>query len=203
VEWALVELIRHPNVIKKVQDELDDVVGQERVVDENDIPQLKYLQAVVKKTFRLHPLGPLLMPHETREACEIGGYHIPAKSHIFVNVWAVHRHPSAYENPFDFNPERFVGSLIDVKGKDFQLLPFGAGRRMCPGLNYGLLMVQIELAKLLHSFTWTLPKGQNPQDIDMDEIFGVSIPKKIPLQVVASARLPLHLYASKKLDAFI
>jgi len=203
VEWALVELIRHPNVIKKVQDELDDVVGQERVVDENDIPQLKYLQAVVKETFRLHPPGPLLMPHETREACEIGGYHIPAKSRIFVNVWAIHRHPSAYENPFDFNPERFVENLIDLKGIDFQLLPFGSGRRMCPGLNYGLLMVQIELAKLLHSFKWTLPKGQNPQDIDMGEIFGISIPKKIPLQVVASVRLPLHLYASKKIDAFI
>jgi cytochrome P450 len=203
VEWALVELIRHPNVIKKVQDELDDVVGQERVVDENDIPQLKYLQAVVKETFRLHAPGPLLIPHENQEACEIGGYHIPAKSQIFVNVWAVHRHPSAYENPFDFNPERFVENLIDVKGVDFQLLPFGSGRRMCPGLNYALLMVQIEMAKLLHSFTWTLPKGQNPQDMDMAEIFGVSIPKKIPLQVVASARLPLHLYASKELDAFI
>jgi len=203
VEWALVELIRHPNVLKKVQDELDDVVGQERVVDENDIPRLKYLQAVLKETFRLHPPTPLLMPHESREACEIGGYHIPAKTPIFVNVWAVHRHPSAYENPFDFNPERFVENLIDVKGMDFQLLPFGSGRRMCPGLNYGLLMVQIELAKLLHCFMWTLPKGQNPQDIDMGEIFGVSIPKKIPLQVVANVRLPLHLYASKKLDAFI
>ncbi|KAH9564140.1 hypothetical protein CY35_04G008700 [Sphagnum magellanicum] len=100
-----------------------------------------------------------MMPHESREACEIGGYHIPARSRIFVNVWAVHRHPSAYENPFDFNPERFVENLIDVKGIDFQLLPFGFGRRMCPDLNYGLLMVQIELAKLLHSFTWTLPKG--------------------------------------------
>ncbi|KAH9536222.1 hypothetical protein CY35_17G097200 [Sphagnum magellanicum] len=186
VEWALGEFIRHSNV-----------------VDENDIPQLKYLQAIVKETFRLHPPAPLLMPHENREACEIGGYHIPSKSPIFVNVWAVHRHPSAYENPFDFSPERFVENLIDVKGIDFQLLPFGSGQHICPGLNYGLLMVQIELAKLLHSFTWTLPKGQNPQDIDMGEIFGVSIPKKIPLQVVASARLPLHLYASKKLDALI
>jgi cytochrome P450 len=88
---------------------------------------------------------------------------------------------------------RFVGSQIDVKGLDFQLLQFGSGRRMCPGLRLGLIMVQLELARLLHSFTWKLPAGQDPQDIDMDEIFGLTAPKA---HVVATARLPLHLYTA-------
>jgi cytochrome P450 len=199
VEWALVQLLKHPDITKKAQDELDDVVGHERVLDERDIPQLKYLQAVVKETLRLHPPAPLLLPHESTEACEVGGYHIPAKTRIFVNVWAVHRHPSAYENPLDFNPERFVGSGLDMKGTDFQLLPFGSGRRMCPGMIFSVLMVQIILARLLHSFNWTLPEGENPQDIDMQELFGGTIPKAIPLEAVASARLPLHLYTAKTL----
>ncbi|KAH9575716.1 hypothetical protein CY35_01G125400 [Sphagnum magellanicum] len=199
VEWALVQLLKHPDITKKAQDELDDVVGHERVVDERDIPQLKYLQAVVTETLRLHPPAPLLLPHESTEACEVGGYHIPAKTRIFVNVWAVHRHPSAYENPLDFNPERFVGSGLDMKGTDFQLLPFGSGRRMCPGMDFSVLMVQIILARLLHSFNWTLPEGENPQDIDMQELFGGTIPKAIPLEAVASARLPLHLYTAKTL----
>ncbi|CAK9200287.1 unnamed protein product [Sphagnum troendelagicum] len=195
VEWALVELLRHPEAMKKAQEELDDVIGSERVVDEGDISELKYLQAIVKETFRLHPPATLLS-HESIGDCTVGGYFIPAKTRIFVNVWAVHRHPSAYQKPLEFNPSRFVGSQIDVKGLDFQLLPFGSGRRMCPGLRLGLIMVHLELARLLHSFTWKLPAGQDPQDIDMDEIFGLTAPKAIPLHVVPTARLPLHLYTA-------
>ncbi|CAK9857135.1 unnamed protein product [Sphagnum jensenii] len=196
VEWALVELLRHPEAMKKAQAELDDVIGSERMVDEGDIPELKYLQAVVKETFRLHPAAPLLLAHESIGDCTVGGYFIPAKTRIFVNAWAVHGHPSAYQKPLEFNPSRFVGSQIDVKGLDFQLLPFGSGRRMCPGLPLGLILVQLELARLLHSFTWKLPEGQDPQDIDMDEILGLTAPKAIPLHVVATARLPLHLYTA-------
>ncbi|CAM6045747.1 unnamed protein product [Sphagnum compactum] len=196
VEWALVELLRHPEAMKKAQAELDDVIGSERVVDEGDIPELKYLQAVVKETFRLHPAAPLLLAFESIGDCSVGGYFIPAKTRIFVNAWAVHRHPSAYQKPLEFNPSRFVGSQIDVKGLDFQLLPFGSGRRMCPGLPLGLILVQLELARLLHSFTWKLPAGQDPQDMDMDEILGLTAPKAIPLHVVATARLPLHLYTA-------
>jgi coumaroylquinate(coumaroylshikimate) 3'-monooxygenase len=134
-EWAIAELLKHPQFAQKVQEELDDVVGFERVVDESDIPQLKYLQAIVKETFRLHPPTPLLLPHENIEGREVGGYYIPPKTLLYVNVWAIHRDSSIYENPFEFNPERFVGSNIDLKGKDFQLLPFGSGRRVCPGVR--------------------------------------------------------------------
>jgi hypothetical protein len=98
IEWALVELLKHPKVMKKVQDELDGVVGDGRFVNENDIPQLKYLQAIVKETFRLHPPAPLLVPHESIESCEINGYHVPAKTRIFVNIWAIHRSLCAYYN---------------------------------------------------------------------------------------------------------
>jgi cytochrome P450 len=157
----------------------------------------------VKEAFCLHPLAPILLPHENRKSCEIGDYHIFAKTCIFVNVFAIQRHPSTFENPLDFNPKRFVGSEIDVRGTYFQLLPFGSGKQMCPRLNYGLLFMQIKLARLLHSFTWTLPRRENSQDIDMGEVFDVTTPKEIPLQVVARARLPLHLYVPKTCYAFI
>ncbi len=198
-EWALAELLKHPKFMKKIQDELDDVVGHDRVVNESDIPQLKYLQVVVKETFRLHPPVPLMLPHESIKACDIKGYHIPPKTRILVNVWAIHRDSSIYENPFDFNPERFVGTTIDLKGNDFQLLPFGSGRRMCPGLSLGLTLMQMQLARLLHCFTWKLPNGENIQDIDMGEVFGLTTPKAIPLDVIATSRLPLHFYVSSQL----
>jgi cytochrome P450 len=196
IEWALTELSRHPQFAKKAREELDDVVGLERVVDESDIPQLKYLQAIVKETFRLHPPNPLLLPHENIEGCEVGDYHIPPKTRLYVNVWAIHRDPSIYENPLEFNLERFVGSNVDLKGKDFQLLPFGSGRRVCPGIPFGLINVQMELARLLHSFAFNLPKGENLQDMDMSEVFSITTPKAVSLHVVATARLPLHLYVA-------
>jgi cytochrome P450 len=124
----------------------------------------------------------------------VGGYHIPAKTRIIINAWAIHRHPSAYESPWDFNPERFVESGIDVKGKNFQLLPFGCGRRMCVGLPLGLTIFQLALAQFLHGFTWELPIGENPQNIDMGEVFGATASKAIPLQAIGIARLPLHVY---------
>ncbi len=162
IELALVELIKQPNIIKKIQDELDDVIGQEKVVDENDITRLKYLQTTVKETFRLYPPALVLVPHEKKKACEIKGYYIFTKNHIFMYAWAIYRHPFAFENPFNFNPERFVGSAINVRGTKFQLLPFGYRQQVCLGLNYGLLMAQFELARLVHNFTWRLPRGMNP-----------------------------------------
>jgi len=146
IEWVLAELLKNPEIMKKLQYELDHMVGHEHVVDENDIPKLKYLQAVVKENFHLHPPLPLLIPHENMQDCEVGGYHILAKTCININAWAIHRHPFGSENPWDFNPERFVRSGIDVKGTNFQLLPFGCGRKMCVGLPLGLMIVQLALA---------------------------------------------------------
>ncbi len=131
----------------------------------------------MNEEFHRHRLTPILLPHENIKSCEIGDYHIHAKTRIFVNVFAIHRHPSTFGNPLDFNLERFVRSEIDVIGIDFQLLPFGSRKQMCPRLNYSLLFVQIELTRLFHSFTWTLPRGENSQDIDMGEVFSVTTPK--------------------------
>jgi cytochrome P450 len=193
IEWAFAKLVKNPKIMKKIQDELDHVVGHDRMVDEDDIPQLKYLQAVVKETFRFHATIPLIT-RECMTNCKVGGYDILAKTPIIVNLWAIHRHSSTYDDPWDFNLERFVGNGVDVKGVDFELLPFGSGRRACPGMPLGLMQVQYELARLLHSFTWKLPIGENPQNMDMGEVFGVTLPKVVPLELIPIARLPLHMY---------
>ncbi|KAH9537603.1 hypothetical protein CY35_16G062600, partial [Sphagnum magellanicum] len=176
--------------MKKTQDELDGVVGCDQIVNEDDIP--RYLQAVVKEIFCLHGLAPLLLPHENMKSREVEDYYISTKTCTFVNIWAIHQNPVMYENPFAFNPERFVGSEVDLKGKDFQLLPFGFGRQICPSLSLGLLTMQI-LARLIHSFAWKLPLRKTPKNIDMGESFGLATLKTIPLQPIAIARLPLQL----------
>jgi cytochrome P450 len=200
IEWGLVELLKYPRVLKKIQDELDGVVVCHRIVNENDIPQLKYLQAIVKETFCLNCLElPLLLPNKNMKACEIGDYYILAKTGTFVNVWAIHQNPSLYENPFDFNLERFVGSEVDLKGKDFQLLPFGSRGRIFPGLSLGLMIMQIVLTRLIHSFTWKWPLGKTLENMDMRELFNLGTPKAIPLQTIIISRLPLQLYSTLKI----
>ncbi|KAL2622455.1 hypothetical protein R1flu_002660 [Riccia fluitans] len=130
IEWALSELIRNPQVLQRAQEELDFTVGRERIVDESDIPNLPYLKAVVKETFRLHPVAPLLVPHESTDVCKVGGYAIPAKTRLFVNLHAIHKDPEVWKRPLDFFPERF---LTQDNGTDFDLLPFGSGRRCARG----------------------------------------------------------------------
>ena len=197
MEWALCQLLKHPEVLRKAHEELDEVVGRERALEESDVPKLKYIECIVKETLRLHPPGPLMVPHVPTEDAKVAGYDIPKNSRVFINIWAVHRHPSAYKNPLEFDPDRFIGSDIDVKGTNYQLLPFGTGRRICPGLTMGLIMVQLGLARLLHSFDWSMPAGQTAEhDLDMLETFGITTPKADPLQAVATARLAPHLYTS-------
>jgi cytochrome P450 len=150
----------------------------------------------MKETFRLHPHAPLLLSRENIEGREIGGYNIPPKTLLHVNVWAIHRDSFIYENPLEFNPERFVGSNIDLKGKNFELFPFGYGQRVRPGSLFGLITVQMELVRFLHNFTLRLPKGESSQDMDMSEVFCLTTPKTIPLHVVITAHLPLHLYVA-------
>uniref|UniRef100_A0A7N0T2E2 Flavonoid 3'-monooxygenase n=1 Tax=Kalanchoe fedtschenkoi TaxID=63787 RepID=A0A7N0T2E2_KALFE len=195
VEWALSEILRKPEVFKNATEELDRVIGNERWVDEKDIPNLPYIQAIVKETMRLHPVAPMLVPREAREDCQIDGYDILKGTRILVNVWTIGRDPKLWENPNDFNPERFIGKSIDVKGHDFELLPFGSGRRMCPGYTLGLKVIESSLANLLHGFHWKLPANLTPQDLNMEEVFGLSTPKKFPLAVTVEPRLPPHLYS--------
>ncbi|KAL3691456.1 hypothetical protein R1sor_005107 [Riccia sorocarpa] len=193
IEWALSALIRNPRVLQKAQEELDATVGKERLVEESDLPNLPYLQAVVKETFRLHTVVPLLAPHVSTEACTVDGYEIPAKTRLFVNLYAIHRDPEVWENPLDFYPERFLKQDKDLNGLDFDFLPFGSGRRMCPGKNLGLLFVHSILAVLIHGCEWRLPGEQRIEALDMRERFGLSLAKEKPLEVVALPRLARHI----------
>ncbi|XP_021716534.1 cytochrome P450 71A1-like [Chenopodium quinoa] len=194
VEWAISELVRKPDALAKATEELDRVVGRERWVEEKDIPNLPYIRNIVKETMRLHPVAPMLVPRMSREPVQIDGYDIPVGSLVLVNTFTIQRDPKVYERPEEFCPERFIGKNIEVKGHDFELLPFGSGRRMCPGYSLGLKIIEASLANILQGFTWKLPDNIKPEDLDMDEIFGLSNPKKIPLVACAEPRLPLHMY---------
>eukprot|EP01018_Ginkgo_biloba_P002415 Gb_32204 [translate_table: standard] len=193
IEWALAALLENPHILKKAQEELDIQIGRDRVVEESDLPHLKYLQAVVKETFRLYPAAPLLVPHESTEPCTVGGYNVPAGTRLLVNAWAIHRDPAVWESPNEFDPEHFFKAHRgkDVRGQDFDLIPFGSGRRACPGMSLALCVVQYTLARLLHSFEWLVPLGSS---IDMAEGLGLTMPKAIPLEAHIKPRLPAHLY---------
>jgi len=196
IEWAISELLRKPEVLAKATEELDSVIGHGRLVTEQDIPNLPYLEAIVKETMRLHPVTPLLAPRLSREDASTGSYDIPAGTLVFVNVWAIGRDPAVWGDDTEvFRPERFVGSGVDVKGQDLELLPFGSGRRMCPGYVLGLKMVQVTLANLLHAFAWRLPDGVAAEKLSMQEKFGLAVPRLVPPEAVAVPRLPAHLYA--------
>ncbi|KAK4760794.1 hypothetical protein SAY87_005687 [Trapa incisa] len=194
VEWAISELLRKPEVVKKATEELDRVIGRDRWVQEKDIADLPYIVAICKEVMRLHPVAPMLVPRRCREDCKIGEYDIPKDARILVSVWAIGRDPTVWGDPDVFRPERFIERAIDEKGQDFELLPFGSGRRICPGYTLGLKVIQASLANLLHGFEWGLPEGVRPGDLDMEEIFGLSTPKKIPLVAVPKPRLARNLY---------
>jgi cytochrome P450 len=167
-------LMKNPKAMRKAQEEVRNLFGNKGFVDEDDVQQLPYLKAVVKETMRLQPTAPLLIPRETTKECCVGGYEIPAKTLVYVSAWAVGRDPEAWENPYEFNPDRFLGSSIDLKGNDFELIPFGAGRRICPGIFIALATVELSLANLLHKFDWEMPSGV--EDIDMDDVLPGLVP---------------------------
>lgn len=189
IEWILSELITHPRVLKKCQKEIDTVVGVDRMVEETDLQNLDYVYMVVKEGLRLHPVAPLLGPHESMEDITINGYFIPKKSRVIVNSWALGRDPDVWSNNAEeFIPERFEGSNVDVRGRDFQLLPFGSGRRGCPGMQLGLITVQLVVARLVHCFDWELPNGTTPENLDMTEKFGLTTPRVKHLLAVPKYR---------------
>jgi len=200
VEWAMSELLRKPDVLGKVTDEVDRVVGRDRlVVGEGDIPGLPYLAAVVKEATRLHPVVPLLVPRVSRERTTVAGYDVPAGTRVLVNVWAIGRDAAVWgDDAGEFRPERFLAgskmSKVDVKGQDMELLPFGAGRRMCPANGLGLRMVQLVLANMVHGYAWRLPGGMAPEELGMEEKFGISVSRMHQLKAIPEPRLPDHVY---------
>nr|AJD25165.1 cytochrome P450 CYP71D412 [Salvia miltiorrhiza] len=190
IDWAMVELMRNPNVMGKAQAELRQVLKGGSSVHEDELHELKYLKLVVKETFRLHPSVPML-PRASREVREIKRYVIPAGVRVMVNIWAMHRDPSIWKDPERFEPERFENQTLEFTGGDFQFLPFGSGRRMCPGIMFGLASVELALAQLLYHFDWKLPEGVRPQDLDMIENDGLTASRKDDLFVVAIPYQPL------------
>ncbi|CAI0374719.1 unnamed protein product [Linum tenue] len=179
VAWAMSELMRNPEKMEKAQREARQLFDRKGgVVDESCLDELHYLKSVIKETLRMHPAVPLSIPREGVEAVVINGYRIPTKTRVIVNYWAIGRDPSYWTQPDEFMPERFLDSSVDYKGFDFQLIPFGAGRRLCPGINYGIAVVSLLLANLIYHFDWKLPNQLKPQDLDMFKNLGVSASRK-------------------------
>eukprot|EP00253_Pinus_taeda_P007022 PITA_07022 len=198
IEWAMAELIRNPEKLKRAQAQLEEVVGLNRRMEESDTEHLPYLRAVVKEVFRLHPAGPLLVPHRANSDCEIGGFVIPKHSRVVVNVWGMGRDAQIWKEPLNFVPERFIDdemcSHVDYRGQHFELIPFGAGTRMCVGLPLASRTVHLTLGSLIHSFEWAPPKGTRAEELDMSEKFGLALQKAVPLEAIATPRLATHLY---------
>ncbi|GJU97222.1 geraniol 8-hydroxylase-like protein [Tanacetum coccineum] len=165
VEWTMAELLKYPSMMQKVKDELKEVVGLNNIVQESHLSNLKYLDAVVKETFRLHPPVPMLIVRCPNKSCIVGGYTVPKGADVYVNVWAIHRDPQYWDNPLEFNPNRFLSvddgtTKFDYNGYNPNFIPFGSGRRRCLGAPLGEKMLVYILASMLHSFDWTLPNGE-------------------------------------------
>ncbi|KAL3366140.1 hypothetical protein AABB24_011010 [Solanum stoloniferum] len=182
--WALSEMMRRPNIMAKAQNEVRQVFKGNTTINEDDLDKLIYLKLVIKETLRLHPPSTLL-PRECRKQTYINGYTIPPKTRVLINTWALGRDSESWDDPESFIPERFENSHVDYMGNYFEFIPFGSGRRICPGMQFGLTNVKHPLAQLLYHFDWVLPYGANPEDLDMIEKNGLSAAKHKDLCLIA------------------
>ncbi|KAI3821078.1 hypothetical protein L1987_08638 [Smallanthus sonchifolius] len=191
--WALALLVNNPLVLRKAQQELENHVGRDRKVEQSDMSNLVYLQAIIKETLRLYPAAPLSGPHESIEDCIVGGYTVPKGTRLLVNIWKIHHDPQIWTDPFEFQPERFLTSQkeIDVKGRHFELIPFGSGRRICLGSSFALEIVQFILASIIHGFDF---QKQSTKPIDMTESPGLVNHRAGPLELLVAPRLLPHVY---------
>jgi cytochrome P450 len=186
MEWAMAELLKNPEIMTKAQLEVRQMLGPNRdIITNNEIGQLHYMRLVIKEILRLHTITPLHGPREAREDCEIMGYAIPKGTKIIVNTFAISRDPKYWDNPEAFYPDRFENSQLDYKGANFEYTPFGAGRRQCPGILFGMSTMEVTLANLLYHFDWVLPDGTTPKSMDMTEKFGLTMGKMSDLQLRA------------------
>uniref|UniRef100_A0ACD5UD18 Uncharacterized protein n=1 Tax=Avena sativa TaxID=4498 RepID=A0ACD5UD18_AVESA len=194
LEWTMSELMRNPRVLRKAQAEVREAFEGRRKLTEDDIGGLSYLHLVIRESLRLHSPVPFLLPRQCREPCEVMGYHVPEGTKVLVNAWALGRDGAYWEDAEAFKPERFVeetgATALDFKGGDFEFIPFGAGRRICPGMALGLANMELVLASLLYHFDWELPGGGRPEGLDMSEEFGITIRRKSKLVLRAVQRIP-------------
>ncbi|TYJ19658.1 hypothetical protein E1A91_A09G206500v1 [Gossypium mustelinum] len=184
LEWAMPELLRNPQALLKAKKELVEAIGKGNPVEESDINCLPYLQAIIKETFRMHPAVPLLLPRRAGSDTNLCGFKVPKGSQVLVNVWAIGRDPSIWDNPNSFIPDRFLGSEIDVKSRDFTLIPFGAGRRICPGLPLANRMLHLMLGSLINCFDWKLEAKISPNEMNMEEKYGIAVHMATPLRAI-------------------
>ncbi|XP_042503292.1 cytochrome P450 84A1-like [Macadamia integrifolia] len=189
IEWTVTELLKSPEHMKRVQQELEDVIGLDRIFQESDLENLPYFRATIKETLRLHPPLPVLL-HAAAEDAEVGGYTIPKGARVLVNVWQIGRDKDSWEEPETYNPARFMSDdAPNYKGNNFEYLPFSSGRRSCPGMQLGMYALELALGHLLHNFKWELPNGLKPSDIDMSDSSGITTPKAVQLVAVPTIRL--------------
>jgi cytochrome P450 len=184
IEWAMSEMMKNPRVREKAQAELRQIFSGKKRISETDLEKATYLKLVIKETLRLHSPFPLLIPRECIELTRIDGYDIPKKTTILINAWAIARDPQYWNDAERFIPERFDDNFIDFKENNFEYIPFGGGRRMCPGMTFGLTSVMFSLAILLYHFNWKLPNQMKPEDLDMIEDFGLTIGRKNELCLI-------------------
>nr|AHF22087.1 CYP71AU39 [Maesa lanceolata] len=193
LEWTMTELLRHPDTLKELQKEVRGIGKGKQAITEVDLEEMHYLKAVIKESMRLHPPSPLLIPRESTRDVKLMGYDIAAGTQVFTNAWSIGRDPSMWDEAEEFRPERFLNNSVDFRGHDYQLIPFGAGRRGCPGLQFAVSVDELALANLVNNFDFALADGARGEDLDMSEISGLTVHKRVPLLVVASLATPCTL----------
>ncbi|CAN1291303.1 Cytochrome P450 71A1 [Linum perenne] len=189
VEWVISELMKHPSIMKRAQEEVRRVVvgSCKSKIEEADISEMKYLKCIIKETLRLHAPAPVSL-RKTSAAVKLKGYDIPQGMMVMINLWAIMRDPEVWDTPEEFVPDRFLNDHVDFKGQTGKFVPFGAGRRLCPGMNLALVEVELVAANLLYWFDWELPEGVI--DLDMSEINSVVLRRENPLYLVPVLRSP-------------
>nr|BAD16679.1 cytochrome P450 [Muscari armeniacum]BAD16680.1 cytochrome P450 [Muscari armeniacum] len=191
MDWCMAELVRNPEAMKKLQDEVRGIANTKPMITDDDLSKMGYLKAVIKELLRLHPPVPLLIPRESMDHCEVQGFDIPKQTRVIVNAWSIGRDPNVWEAPEEFRPERFLDCAINFRGHDFELIPFGAGRRICPGMQFAVSTLELALANLVRSFDWELPDGMNNEDLGMGDGPGLSARRRQSLLLVAKPFLGL------------
>lgn len=185
IEWAMSNLLNHPEVLEKAKAEIDSQFGQEKLIDEPDVSKLHYLQSIILETLRLYPAAPLMIPHVPSSDCTVAGYNVPRGTTVLVNVWSIHKDPKNWDDPTSFKPERFENGDVKLGEYSNKLMPFGLGRRACPGANLAQRMVGLTLGSLIQCFEWERVDGK---EIDMSEGNGSIMPKLVPLEAMCKAR---------------
>lgn len=187
LEWAMTELLRHPKIMKEVQNEIREIVGDKSNVTEDDLDKFHYLKAVFKETLRIHPPIPILLPRQSTQDVKINGYDIPEGTQVYINYATIAKDRASWDQADEFRPERFlVNPSINFLGNDLQFIPFGAGRRICPGIEFTMRVNELALASLLNKFDWSQPCEEREEDMDITESTGATKHKKSPLIALAT-----------------